>query len=413
MIVVTSPLYYFDRYHPDFLTRKERQVDKLMFLHLNPAQKEIQEKVRALVAAEIAPHAVEIDARDEFPQTSYEAFIKAGLLRLSLPIKYNGQEADATTLCLAIEEISKASPASALLVFPTQAVIRIIREVGTREQQERFFSDMVRGDKLCGFCLTEPNHGSDAGSLQTRAVLEGNDYLVNGTKTFITLGPHAHYYLVFVRTGPGKRTAGVSALIVPRETPGLSFGKKERKMGLGGSVTSEMIFQNARVPKENLLLQPGEGWTILSHHANIMRVWGAASMSLGIAEGAYEAALSFAKKRSQFKRLIASFQAVSFMLADMKMAIEAAKSLIFRTASMIDNREGTFRDIETLVSMCKCYASDMAMRVTIDAVQIFGGAGYLKGSPVERMMRDAKAIQIFDGSNQIQRMIVSKNIIME
>jgi alkylation response protein AidB-like acyl-CoA dehydrogenase len=384
-----------------------------MFLHLNPAQKEIQERVQALVAAEIAPKAVEIDAQDEFPTTSYQAFQKAGLLNLSLPSAFGGRDADATTLCLAIEEISKASPASALLVFTANAVIRVIREVGSPEQKERFFSDMAPGDKLGGFCLTEPNHGSDAGSLQTRAVLEGNHYLVNGTKAFITVGPHAHYYLVFVRTGPGKRTGGISALIVPRDTPGLTFGKKEKKMGLGGSVTSEMIFQNARVPKENLLLREGEGWKILSRSANTMRVWGAASLALGIAEGAYEAALTFAKTRTQFKRLIASFQAVRYMLADMKMAIEATKSLIFRTAAIIDAREGTFRDIETLVSMCKCYASDMAMKVTIDAVQVFGGAGYLKGSPVERMMRDAKAVQIFDGTNQIQRMIVSKNIILD
>ena len=384
-----------------------------MFLHLNSAQKEIQEKVRTLVASEIVPKAGEIDARDEFPQTSYEAFVRAGLLKLSLPVAFGGKEADATSLCLVIEEISKASPASALLVFPTNAVVRTIREVGTPEQKERFFSDMSPGDKLCGFCLTEPNHGSDAGSLQTRAILEGDHYVVNGTKSFITLGPHAHYYLVFVRTGPGKRTGGVSALIVPRDAPGLSFGKKERKMGLGGSVTSEMFFLNARVPRENLLLREGEGWKVLSRHANVMRVWGAASLALGIAEGAYEAALIFAKNRTQFKRLIASFQAVRYMLADMKMAIEATKSLIFRTAAIIDAREGTFRDIETLVSMCKCYASDVAMKVTIDAVQVFGGAGYLKGSPVERMMRDAKAVQIFDGTNQIQRMIVSKNIILD
>ncbi len=384
-----------------------------MFLHLNSAQKEIQEKVRILVGSEIAPKAGEIDARDEFPQTSYEAFVRAGLLKLSLPAAFGGEEADATSLCLVIEEISKASPASALLVFPTNAVVRTIREVGTPEQKERFFSDMSPGNKLCGFCLTEPNHGSDAGSLQTRAILEGDHYVVNGNKSFITLGPHAHYYLVFVRTGPGKRTGGVSALIVPRDAPGLSFGKKERKMGLGGSVTSEMFFQNARVPRENLLLREGEGWKVLSRHANVMRVWGAASLALGIAEGAYEAALLFAKNRTQFKRLIASFQAVRYMLADMKMAIEATKSLIFRTAAIIDTQEGTFRDIETLVSMCKCYASDVAMKVTIDAVQVFGGAGYLKGSPVERMMRDSKAVQIFDGTNQIQRMIVSKNIILD
>ncbi len=382
-----------------------------MFLHLNQVQREIQDRVRSLVASEIAPNAENIDARDEFPQTSYEAFKKAGLLRLSLPLGYNGQEADSTTLCLVIKEIAKASPASALLVFPTQAVIRTIREVGTSEQKERFFSDMSQGDKLCGFCLTEPNYGSDAASLQTRAVLNGQYYLVNGTKSFITLGPHAHYYLVFVRTDNGKQSRGVSALIVPRHAPGLSFGKKEKKMGLGGSVTTEMVFQNAQVPKDNLLLGEGRGWEILARHANIMRVWGAASMALGIAEGAYEAALAFAKNRSQFKQATASFQAVGFMLADMKIAIEAAKSLIFRTAAMVDAREGSFRDIETLVSMCKCYASDMAMKITIDAVQIFGEAGYMKGSPVERMMRDAKAIQIFDGTNQIQRIVVSRNLL--
>jgi alkylation response protein AidB-like acyl-CoA dehydrogenase len=384
-----------------------------MFLHLTPAQQEIRNKVQALVAAEIAPRASQIDERDEFPESSYEAFKKAGFLKISLPLSYGGQEADAVSLCLIIEEIAKDSPASALLVFPTNAVVRTIREVGNEEQKSRFFSDMAQGDKLCGFCLSEPNYGSDAGSLRTTALLEGDHYVVNGSKTFITLGPHAHYYLVFVRTGPGKRTAGVSALIVPRETPGLSFGKKERKMGLGGSVTSEMFFQNALVPKENLLLREGDGWKILSRHANVMRVWGAASMALGIAEGAHREALAFARKRIQFKQLISHFQSVQFMLADMKMAIEATRSLIFRTAAMIDAGEGTFRDVETLVSMCKCYASDVAMKVAIDAVQIHGGAGYLKGAAVERMMRDAKAIQIFDGTNQIQRMIVARNLVFD
>ena len=384
-----------------------------MFLHLSPFQRELQNRIRALVAEKVAPQAAELDAREEFPQSVYETFRDAGLFKLSLPEDYGGMNADATTLCLVIEEISKASAGTALLVFPTQAVIRTIREVGTEVQKKHFFKDFAAGDKLAGFCLTEPNFGSDAGSLQTRAVLEGDSYIVNGTKTYITLGPHAHYYLVFVRTGPGKRTGGISALVVPRKTPGLTFGRKERKMGLGDSVTSEMVFQNARVPRENLLLAEGEGWRILSRHANPMRVWGAASLALGIAEGAYEAALDFARKRTQFKRKIASFQAIRFMLADMKMSIEAAKSLIYRTAALIDSGEGGARDIETLVSMSKCYASDMAMKVAIDAVQIFGGAGYLKGAPVERLMRDAKAVQIFDGSNQIQRLIVSKNIIMD
>jgi alkylation response protein AidB-like acyl-CoA dehydrogenase len=384
-----------------------------MFLHLSPQQRELQARVKALVAEKVAPQAAELEAREVFPQSVFEAFRDAGLFKLSLPEAYGGIEADATTLCLVIEEISKASAGTALLVFPTQAVIRTIREVGTEVQKRRFFQDLSTGDKLAGFCLTEPNYGSDAGSIQTRAVPEGDSYILNGTKAYITLGPHAHYYLVFVRTGPGKRTGGISALVVPRETEGLSFGRKERKMGLGDSVTTEMIFRNARVPRENRLLSEGEGWRILSRHSNPMRVWGAASLALGIAEGAYEAALDFARKRTQFKRKIASFQAVRFMLANMKMSIEAAKSLIYRTAALIDSGEGVFRDVETLVSMCKCYASDMAMQVTIDAVQIFGGAGYLKGAPVERLMRDAKAVQIFDGSNQIQRMVVSKNIILD
>jgi alkylation response protein AidB-like acyl-CoA dehydrogenase len=384
-----------------------------MFLHLTLSQQKLQSRIRALVAEKVAPQAAELDAREEFPQSVYEAFRDAGLFKLSLPEAYGGINADATTLCLVIEEISKASAGTALLVFPTQAVIRTIREVGTEAQKKHFFKDFAAGDKLAGFCLTEPNFGSDAGSLQTRAVLQGGSYIVNGTKSYITLGSQAHYYLVFVRTGPGTRTGGISALVVPKETPGLSFGKNERKMGLGDSVTSEMIFLDARVPRENLLLAEGEGWRILSRHANPMRVWGAASLALGIAEGAYEAALDFARKRTQFKRKIASFQAIRFMLADMKMSIEAAKSLIFRTAALIDSGEGGSRDIETLVSMAKCYASDMAMKVAIDAVQIFGGAGYLKGAPVERLMRDAKAVQIFDGSNQIQRLIVSKNIILD
>jgi alkylation response protein AidB-like acyl-CoA dehydrogenase len=291
--------------------------------------------------------------------------------------------------------------------------MRTIRDVGTPEQQARFYEDMKRGDRLCAFCLTEPNHGSDASSLETRAESEGEIYIVNGTKSYITLGSRAHYYLAFVRTGPGKRTGGISALVIPRETPGLLFGKKERKMGLGGSVTTEVIFQKARVPKANRLLGEGEGWQVLIRVANTMRVWGAASLALGIAEGAYDLALAHARTRVQFKRKIAAFQAVRFMLSDMKTAIEAARSLIFRTAALIDSGKGDFREIETLVSMSKCYASDVAMQVTEQAVQICGAEGIRVGSGLERRMRDAKAVQIFDGSNQIQRMIISKNLVLD
>ncbi len=379
---------------------------------LTSFHKELIKKVRDILEEKVKPFASEIDREERFPQESYEAFKKAGLFKLALPKKYGGFDVDTLSLSLVITEIAKISPSSALLVFPTQAVIKVIDQVGTKEQKDRFFLKMKDGDKLCAFCLTEPNYGSDAGSLITKAELKGDHFIINGTKSFITLGPHAHFYLVFVRTGPGKRTAGISAIIVERDTEGLSFGAKEKKMGLGGSITTEMIFKNAVVPKENLLLNVGEGWKILTEHANPMRVWGAASMALGIAEGAFREALNFARRETQFGKRLARFQTIQSMLSDMAIRIEAARSLIYRTIELYDSGKSDKREIESLVSMAKCYASDMAMQVTIDAIQVLGYGGIERGSITERLMRDAKAVQIFDGSNQIQRMIVARNMLL-
>lgn len=381
-------------------------------LHLEERHRIIRDEVRRLVRDRIAPYAAEVDAAEEFPRHSYEAFQEYGLLKLGLPKVFGGLEADTTTLSLVIQEVARACASSALLLFPTQAVIRTIMAVGSAEQIRHFGAEFGQGDKLAGFCLSEPNQGSDAGSLRTEARREGDHYILNGTKAWVTLGSVADYYLVFVRTGPGTRTRGVSALLVPKETPGLTWGQKERKMGLGGSATAEMALQDARVPQENLLLGEGQGWKILTEVCNPMRVWGAASMALGLAEGALEQALAYAKKRVQFGRTIARQQAVQFMLAEMKIKIEAVRSLIWRTTTMIDQKAGTPKEIETLVSAAKCLASDTAMEVTQNAVQIMGAEGVRRGSVVERMMRDAKAIQIFDGTNQIQRMIVAGNILI-
>jgi alkylation response protein AidB-like acyl-CoA dehydrogenase len=382
-----------------------------MFL-LTPEQAAFEQKVKAIAEERIRPYAQHIDEHEEFPRTSYEAFKDGGLLKVALPPAYGGLKADTVTLCLMVKTIAQASPSSSLLVFPTAAVIRTIAGAGTPEQQERFFSQMQAGDKMCGFCLTEPNYGSDAGSLQTRAEYDGDDFIINGTKSYITIGEYAHYYLVFVRTGPGKGSRGVSAIVVERDTPGLSFGKKERKMGLWGSVTQEMIFQDARVPAANVLSGVGEGWSVLTNHSNPMRLWGAASMSMGISEAAFEEALAYAKKRVQFKKQIGRFQAVQFMLADMKIRLETVRSFILESARLIDSGKAPFKEIEARVSIAKCYASDMAVQNAIDAVQIFGAAGIERGSRVERLMRDAKAIQIFDGSNQVQRMVVARNILI-
>ena len=378
---------------------------------LTDEQKMMRDMVRRLVKEKIAPVASTMDKEEKFPEESYRAFVDNGLLTLTLPAKYNGGDADVTTLCLVIEEIAKVSAASALMVFSTQACYRVIREVANEEQQDRFFTDISSGDKLAAFVLTEPDHGSDAGGMTTTAVRHGDDYVLNGTKIFITTGSHASYFLVFARTGPGEGNKGISAFVMHRDTPGLIVGKAEDKMGLRGSMTNEVVFEDARVPAANRLLEEGGGWRILTEVANVMRLWGAASMSLGIAGGALDYALGYARERKQFGRPIAAFQGIRFMLADMAMLVEASRSLIFRAAAAVDSGQATKTEIETLVSMCKCYASDAAMKVTTDAVQILGGYGYTKDYPVERMMRDAKAVQIFDGANQIQRIVVAKNII--
>ncbi|MBF0552043.1 MAG: acyl-CoA dehydrogenase family protein [Deltaproteobacteria bacterium] len=377
---------------------------------LTEKQKHIEELITSVVDREISPIAGDIDEADVFPEKAYQALKQAGILKVALPEEYGGMAADAVSLCLVIKTLASASPATALIVFPTSAVIRTIDKAGNPAQRERFFSAMRDGSKMGGFVLTEPNHGSDAGSLTTMAVRDGDYYVVNGAKSFITLGSVADYYLCFVRTGPGKGTAGVSALIVEKDTPGLTFGLPERKMGLRGSVNAQLFFQNALVPAANLIGAEGQGWRVLTEAANTMRVWGAASLALGIAEGAFKAAMDHTGKRSQFGKRIAKFQAVQFMLADMKIKIEAVRSLVFRTAQLIDSGQGTPQDIETMVAICKCHASDVAMQVAIDAVQVLGRSGCQSGSIVERLMRDAKAVQIFDGSNQIQRLIVSRNL---
>ena len=373
--------------------------------------RKFRQRIRSIVTERIGPFAAELDDLGEFPRPSYEVLRDEGLLTVALPAEYGGMGADARTLCILIEEIARVSPSSALLVFPTSAVIRILAQTGSEEQKGRFFSEIAGGDKLLAFVLTEPDLGSDAASLRTRGANAGEHFIVNGSKTYVTLGEHAHFYLLFVRTGKSNGSAGISALLVPRDSEGLSFGHPMEKMGLGASVTQELFLQDVKVPVDNLLLGPEKGWEVLTRHANPMRVWGAASMSLGIAQGAFEEALAFARTRVQFKTKIARFQAVAFMLADMHTRIETTRSFIYQTAAMVDAGQTDRKEVETFVSMAKYHASDMAMEVTTNAVQILGKEGLRSGCVTERLMRDAKAIQIFDGSNQIQRLVVARNIL--
>ncbi len=378
---------------------------------LSPEQETLRDRVRNLVQNRIAPIAEEIAEADVFPSQAKQAFIEGGFFKLALDREYGGAEYGATELSLVTTEIARVSGACALIPFPTNAVIRILCLTADQEQKKRWLPLFGRGDKLAAFCLTEPDYGSDAGSLAVRAVRRGGGYLIRGTKIYVTLGQNADYYLVFARTGPGKRTAGVSAFLIEKDRPGLKWGHIEEKMGLHGSVTQEMILDNCLVPAENILLGEGLGWQVLTSAANPMRLWGAGSMALGIAQGAYELALDHARTRIASGHKISRYQSVQFMLADMKTKIEAARSLILRGAALIDSEQGSAAEVETTVSMAKYFASDTAMEVCTNAVQIFGRQGVSRGHPVERMFRDVKAIQIFDGSNQVQRMVVARHIL--
>ena len=378
--------------------------------HLTEEQKMIQDMVRKIAKDRIEPRAAEIDETDEFPMDFVEVYKENNLFRMVLPEEYGGIDASTTTLCVIVEELAKAYASAPQMLITTGAVLQILLKASTEDQKQRFFNRLEQGTQACSFVLTEPNHGSDAGSLQTKAVLDGDHYIINGTKAFITTGEIAELHLVFVRTG-GERTKGISVIMVDKNTPGFRVGKKEHKMGFAGTGTVELVFEDARVPKDNLVGGVNQGWSLLLNIANMMRAWGAGCTALGNGQGALDYVVEYAKQRTQFGKPIAGFQAVQFMLADMAIALESARSLIYRTAYVMDTDGESFKNIESLVCMCKAYAADVGMKVTTDAVQIMGGYGYTKEYPMERRMRDAKSVQIYDGTNQIQRVVISRNLL--
>lgn len=379
-------------------------------IQLTEEQKMIRDMVRKIAKEKIGPRAAEIDETDEFPMDYVEVYKENNLFKMVLPEKHGGIDANTTTLCVIVEELAKAYASAPQMLITTGAALHILLKAATEAQQMRFFKRLEQGTQACSFALTEPNHGSDAGSLQTKAVLDGDHYIINGSKAFITTGEIAEMHLVFVRTG-GEKTKGISVIMVDKNTPGFRVGKKEHKMGFAGTGTVELIFEDAKVPKDNIVGKVNEGWSLLLNIANMMRAWGAGCTALGNAQGALDYVVEYAKQRFQFGKPIASFQAVQFMLADMAILLESARSLIYRSAYVMDTNGESFKNIETLVCMSKCYAADVGMKVTTDAVQIMGGYGYTKEYPVERRMRDAKSVQIYDGSNQIQRVVISRNLL--
>ncbi len=355
----------------------------------------------------IAPRAVEIDASGEFPWDIVEILGKQGFLSILLPETYGGTDGDITSFCLVVEEIAKVCGSSSLLVL-VQAVGTMPIMIGGNEEQKKKYFDLIASENyLAAFTLTEPDAGSDAASLKTRAISEGDHYKLNGRKCLITNGGVANVYSVFASTDPEKGHEGISALLVDKGTRGLSSGKPEEKMGMRGSDTTDVIFEDCLVPKENLLGEKGQGWEIAMNTLNMSRP-AVGAQAVGIAQGALDLAINYSNERHQFGRPISKFQGIRFMLADMATQIEAARSLVYRTAEAIDSKEG---DSDMLSAMSKYFASDVAMRVTTDAVQILGGYGYMRDYKVERMMRDAKVTQIYEGSNQVQRMVVAHHLV--
>lgn len=379
-----------------------------MDYQLTEEQQMIRDLCRTIAEDKVIPVRAELDEKEEFPTEIMKIMADSDLFRVFVPEEYEGMGLGVMEECIIIEEISRACGGVALTYAATLLGTIPILLFGNEEQKKKYLP-MVAGGSLAAFGLTEASAGSDASNTNTTAKLDGDFYVLNGTKQWITNGGQSDVYTIIAMTDKSKGSRGASALIVEPGIEGFTFGKKEKKMGIRSSATTELIFDNCRVPKENLLGKEGLGFVIALKTLDLSRP-GVAAQALGIAQGAFETALKFAKERMQGGQPVIQYQAVGHMLADMAMQIEAARALTYAVARTIDAGEKTYTKD---ASMAKCFASDVAMKVTTDAVQIMGGHGYMREYPVEKMMRDAKITQIYEGTNQIQRNVIQAALIKE
>jgi alkylation response protein AidB-like acyl-CoA dehydrogenase len=380
-----------------------------MDFELSEEQHALRQAVRDLAMERIAPRAAAIDESGEFPEDVRDLLAEHDVLGIPFPPQYGGVSGSALALALAIEEISKVCVNSSLILAVQSLGSLPIALAGSEEQKRRFLPGLARGEQLAAYALTESGSGSDAAGMRTRAVRDGESYVLNGSKTFITGGSVADLITVFARTDTdrGDSHHHIGAFVVEKGMPGFKVGKLEKKMGIRGSPTAQLFFEDCRVPAANRLGEEGEGFHLAMRVLDHSRP-GIGAQALGIAEGAFDAAFRYARERRQFKKAIVEFQGIQFMLADMATEIEAARALVYHAAALLD---AGVQDVTLHSSMAKLYASDVAMRVTTDAVQIFGGYGYMRDYPVERMMRDAKITQIYEGTNQIQRLVIAREIL--
>ncbi|WP_042143933.1 acyl-CoA dehydrogenase [Paucisalibacillus sp. EB02] len=376
-----------------------------MHFHFTDEQQMMRKMVQDFAQKEVLPEIERMEQDERFPMELIKKMGELGIMGIPIPEKYQGAGMDYTSYIIAIHELAKVSATlGVILSVHTSVGTNPILFFGTEEQKEKYVPKLATGEYLGAFALTEPQAGSDAKNLKTTAKLDENHYVLNGSKVFITNGGAADLYITFARTSPGPD--GISAFIVEKDTEGFIIGKQEKKMGLHGSSTVQLTFEGCRVPKEQLLGNVGDGFKIAMANLNKGRV-GIAAQALGIAEAALEHATKYARVREQFGKPIAHNQGISFKLADMATQVEAAKLLVYQAASLIEQEIPCVKE----ASMAKMYASNTAMNVAIEAVQIFGGYGYTEEYPVERLFRDAKITQIYEGTNEIQHIVISNNLI--
>ena len=378
----------------DFMLTKQHEMARTLF-------KEFAEK-------EVKPLAQEVDETEIFPRGTVEKMAKAGFLGIPVPKEYGGQDCDPLTYAMCVEELSKVCGTTGVIVSAhTSLCCDPIMTYGTEEQKQKYLVPLAKGEKLGAFGLTEPGAGTDAQGQQTKAVLDGDEWVLNGSKIFITNGKEADIYVIFAVTdvvtdAKGRSKKMISAFIVEKGTPGFTFGTKEKKMGIRGSSTYELIFTDCRIPKENLLGQAGKGFGIAMHTLDGGRI-GIAAQALGLAEGALDRTVEYVKERKQFGRAIGAFQNTQFQLADMATKVQAAQLLVYKAAMA----KATQKVYSVEAAQAKLYAAEVAMEVTTKAVQLHGGYGYIREYDVERMMRDAKITEIYEGTSEVQRMVIS------
>jgi alkylation response protein AidB-like acyl-CoA dehydrogenase len=375
--------------------------------HLSEDEQTLIEAIREIALERVAPRAAEIDHTSQFPWDMKELLAQQDILAMPFPTEYGGIGASELAVVIAIEELSRHCATTGLILAVQQLGSLPIMLAGNEEQKRKYLPPLASGKWLTAFGLTEAGSGSDAAAMKTVAVRSGDKYILNGSKRFITNGGLAQVNSIFAITDPKVGTRGISAFIVEKDFPGFSVGRIEEKMGIKGSQTAELIFTDCEVPAENILGREGDGFKFAMMTLDRTRP-GVGAQALGIAQGALDLAVSYSKQRVQFNRPIADNQGIQFMLADMATKVEAARLLVYNAAEMIDRGEPNFSKYS---SMAKMYASDIAMEVTGDAVQILGGYGYMKEYPAERMMRDAKITQIYEGTNQIQRLVIARALL--